>query len=293
MTRTMSMGLVALTMGSVLAGCGLGASPAPSHGGGTPRSASKKGSAVLDTKHTGKSSSMTKNAGGLKPLKTMGIKGHGHKTKPIPVDLAFLPPLKALKSFNPALKHYHMISTFIPGMGYHWAPMVPGVVLMTNSHADVTAVETSFPQKLGTTYSWLDPLTTVPNAGVAMTSEHLYFVTPASITPTMAAMVPSDLTSWAKFLAVNPRLSVYVKQPKMFHGYTVFAAPTGPSLKVLVSSKGMVSGFMVSEPAKWGWAKEYWGRKGKPTKSKLFGKAYHSVLWLAPMMPSKGSGKKP
>ncbi len=288
MTRTMSLGLAALTMGSVLAGCGLGASPAPSHGGGKPRSSAKKGPTVLDTKHPGKTS-LTKKAKSLKPFHTMGGKSHAHKPKPIPVNLAYLPPLKALKSFNPALTHYHQISTFIPGMGFHWASMVPGVVLMTNTHKDVTAVEAAFPQKLGM-FSWFDPPTTVPNAGVAMTSEHLYFTAPTSITPTMAAMVPSDLTSWAKFLAVNPRLSVYVKQPKMFHGFSVYAPPMGPSLKVLVSSKGTISGFMVSEPAKWGWSKEYWESKGKPSKSKLFGKAYHSVLWLTPI---KGLGKKP
>ncbi len=290
MIRTMSLGLTTLMFTAALAGCGLGASPpAPSHGGSKSRTSGNKVPTTLDTKHKGKTS-LTKKASGLKPLGTKGKKGHGHKSKPIPVNLAYLPPLKALKSFNPALKHYHRISTFIPGMGMHWASMVPGVVLMTNTHADVTAVEASFPQKLGTTYSWLDPLTTVPNAGVAMTSEHLYFTAPAGITPTMAAMVPSDLGSWAKFLAVNPRLSVYVKQPTMFHGLSIYAPPTGPSLKVLVSGTGSIAGFMVSEPAKWGWSKEYWEPKGKPTKSKLFGKAYHSVLWLTPM---KATGKKP
>jgi len=199
-----------------------------------------------------------------------------------PLSLTTLPPLTYEKQLNPWLKYTHEVSSFIPQMGYHWTAPVPGLVLMTNNSNQVVAVEATFPQKLGT-YPWYDPPTTEPNAGVAFNSEHLYFVPPTAITPTMAATLPTNLASWSAFETANPRLtSTYLKQTTTFHGDAVYAPKSGPAIKVLVAPSGKIGGFMVAEPAGWGWQPEYQQAKGKPVKSALFGKAYDSVLWLLP-----------
>ncbi|MCY0884573.1 MAG: hypothetical protein OWV35_01655 [Firmicutes bacterium] len=206
-----------------------------------------------------------------------------------PLSLATLPPFSYLKRFNPELHHVHEVSTFISGMGYHYATPCPGLTVMTNAQHQVTAVEAQFPQKLGS-HPWFDPPTTVPNGGVAFYSEHLYFLPPGQITPGMPSNLPTDLTSKAKFWAVNTRLTPYVKEPGMFRGYTVYAPPAGPGIKVLVSSKGDIGGFLVSEPASWGWHRYYVEPKGKPVSSKLFGRAYHVALWLIPSHTAPGGG---
>ena len=232
----------------------------PKSGGGTGGSA-KAGS-----------SKGKKDSKGMKKSHT-AVKG---------LPLTTLPPMSYEKKLNPWLKHTHEVSSFIPGMGYHWAAPVPGLVLMTNNRDQVTAVEADFPQKLGT-YPWYDPPDTMPNGGVAYNSEHLYFVPPASITPTMSATLPTNLTSWTSFEAANPRLtSTYAKTSATYMGDAVYAPTSGPAIKVLVASSGKIDGFMVSEPAKWGWRPVYAEAKGKPVASKQYGKAYQSVLWLMP-----------
>jgi hypothetical protein len=191
--------------------------------------------------------------------------------------------MTAIGPFNPHLKDYHEVSTFIPDMGYHWTTQVPGLVFMTNQHNQITAVESIFPQNLGT-YSWYDPPTppTVLNASLAFYSEHLYFVPPTSITPSMSPTYPTALASWTAFVANNPRLKVYVKEPGSFHGYTVYGPPNGPGIDVLVSPSGPVSGFFVAEPASWGFNPVYVTNKGKPFATKIFSKAYYSVFMLEP-----------
>lgn len=209
-----------------------------------------------------------------------------------PLSLATLPPFSYLKRFNPVLHHVHEVSTFIPGMGYHYAPPCPGLAVMTNAQHQVTAVEAQFPQKLGS-HPWFDPPTTVPNGGVAFYSEHLYFLPPSQITMSMPSNLPTDLTTKAKFWAVNTRLTAYVKEPGTFRGFAVYAPPAGPGIKVLVGSKGDIGGFLVSEPATWGWHRYYVEPKGKPASSKLFGHAYHVALLLIPphATAAGGSGK--
>ena len=198
------------------------------------------------------------------------------------LSLTTLPPLTYEKTLNRWLKHTHEISSFIPGMGYHWAAPFPSLVLMVNNVDQVTAVEAAFPQKLGT-YPWYDPPDTAPNGGVAFNSEHLYFVPPASITPTMSARLPTSLGSWASFEMANPRLtSTYAKSPTPYLGDAVYAPKSGPAIKVLVASSGKIAGFMVSEPASWGWHPGYAEAKGKPVKSAQYGTAYDSVVWLLP-----------
>jgi hypothetical protein len=146
---------------------------------------------------------------------------------------------------------------------------------------------------------------------VAFNSEHLYFVPPAEITPGMSPNLPTDLTSWTRFVSVNSRLSAYVQLPMRYKGLTVYGPPSGPGILVLVSptptsgaagtttgtgtatgtttskgaavpSGGQVTGFAVEEPASWGWFPWYAQPKGKPTPSKLYGRAYWSVLFLTP-----------
>lgn len=274
----------------LLVGCGWMAAPKP-----TPSPAPKLSGHAITTKKA--------KAGGPS---NKGKQLSGTHSSVTPMNLATLPPLSYLKKFNPGLKHLHRLSGFIPNMGYHWATPFPGIVLMTNKYKQVTAVETSFPQKLGT-FPWYDPPTTVPNAGVAINSEHLYFVPPTMITSTMSRTAKTDLTSWARFVQTNPRLKVYVKKPTMFDGMAVYGAPSGPSLEVLVSpdtstggssqktgttgktkvttttgGTGTIAGFIAQEPAKWGWHRGYFQPKGKPVPSKLYGKAYYSVVLLIP-----------
>lgn len=227
---------------------------------------------------TGGSSAKAGSSKGKKGSR--GMKASPSAVKALP--LTTLPPMSYETKLNPWLKHTHEVSSFIPGMGYHWAAPVPGLVLMANNLDQVTAVEAEFPQKLGT-YPWYDPPDTAPNGGVAFNSEHLYFVPPASITATMSATLPTNLTSWASFEAANPRLaSTYAKTSTPYMGDAVYAPKSGPAIKILVASSGKIAGFMVSEPAKWGWRPVYAEAKGKPVASKQYGKAYHSVLWLLP-----------
>ncbi|PSR19976.1 MAG: hypothetical protein C7B45_17255 [Sulfobacillus acidophilus] len=204
-----------------------------------------------------------------------------------PITLGTLPTMAAVRPFNPHLMDYHEVSTFIPDMGYHWTTQVPGMVFMTNQHNQITAVESMFPQNLGT-YSWYDPPTppSVLNASLAFYSEHLYFVPPSTITPSMSPTQPTALSSWATFVANNPRLKVYVKEPGTFHGYTVYGPPNGPGIDVLVSPTGLVSGFFVAEPASWGYNPVYVTNHGKPFTTKIFTKAYYSVFMLEPAQAS-------
>lgn len=196
------------------------------------------------------------------------------------ISLTTLPTMTAIMPFN-HMKAYHEVSTFVNDMGYHWQTQVPGVVFMTNQHNQITAVETIFPQNLGE-FSWYDPATpaTVPNASLAFYSEHLYFVPPSSITPSMSATMPTALASWTAFVTNNPRLKAYVKEPTTFRGYTVYGPPNGPGIDVLVSSSGLVSGFCVAEPASWGDSPLY--VKAKASLSKVYSRSFYSVFMLEP-----------
>jgi hypothetical protein len=200
---------------------------------------------------------------------------------PPPADLRRLPPWAYLRRINPGLAYAHRVSTFIPGMGYHWVTPAPGLAVMTNRHNQVTAVEATFAQDLGQ-FSWWDPPTRVPNAGVAFNSEHLYFVPPAQITASMPADLPAALISRARFWNVNPRLKAYVRDGRM-DGLTVYAPPPGaPGIRVLVNGKDEVAGFVVPEPARWGWQPYYLQAKGHPAPSRLYGRAYWSAIFLLP-----------
>lgn len=269
-----AIGILSATL--LLAGCGPTAAPS------------------RNVKHAGKTAVKTVKRG-AKTVKhgTAAVTRHngawiGATSKVKPISLSSLPPMTYIKKLDPWTKGAHQVSRFIVGMGYHWATTYPGLVLMTNKAGLVTGVETTFPQKLGS-FPWYDPPTTVPNAGVAYYSEHLYFINPASITPTMTTSV-SDLTSWTLFKSVNTRLSSYVADGH-FHGFTMYGPPHGPGIKVLTNSREAIAGFVVSEPASWGHQPHYYPGKGHPITSKVYGKAYFSVLLLQPL--SGKAGKAP
>ncbi|NMP24529.1 hypothetical protein [Sulfobacillus harzensis] len=308
---TAALALVSLT--AALAACGTPA-PAPNNshnkgGTGTTHKSAQAG-AKKNTK-SGSGAKTGNSSGGNKGAASTG-KATGHKgttsgtsaaqnkkvsgtgaanatgtaigtaaTKPI--SLKTLPSITSLDPYNPHHAAYHEVSAFINEMGYHWATQVPGIVYMTNNHNQVTAVEAQFPQNHGT-FGWYDPPTppTILNASLAWHSEHLYFVAPNSITTGMSATLPSDLTSWNAFKAVNTRLNLYVKEPKTYHGYTVYAPPNGPGIKVLVSPSGPIAGFLVGEPAMWGWSPVYLQSNGKPVHSLAYGTAYQSAFMLGP-----------
>lgn len=219
-----------------------------------------------------------------KPQRMTGSASSTTTTKPI--SLTTLPKVTAVAPFNPDWKSYHEISSFINEMGYHWQTQVPGMVYMTNQDNQITGVETTFPQSLGD-FSWYDPPTppTILNASLAMYSEHLYFVPEVSITPSMSATMPDALNSWATFVANNPRLKVYVKEPRTYRGFTVYGPPNGPGIEVLVGKSGLISGFMVAEPATWGYSPLY--VKTAPFPPKVYSKSYFSVILLEP--PATGT----
>lgn len=271
-TKHFASVIVLSSFATLLAACGTG--PAPSH-----NASGSHAKAHGSTKGQKAGKQAGTKAGANKPAKSSGS-----STNAKPISLTTLPMVTAVAPFNPHLKDYHEVSAFINEMGYHWATQVPGMVYMTNQHNQITAVETTFPQNLGT-FSWYDPPTppTVLNASLAFYSEHLYFVPPTSITPSMSASEPTDLSSWTSFVTGNPRLKVYVKEPTTYHGYDVYGPPNGPGIKVLVNpSSGLVSGFLVAEPASWGWNPVYKKDHGKPFTSKVFSKAYYSVFMLEP-----------
>jgi hypothetical protein len=145
-----------------------------------------------------------------------------------------LPALASLRGANPSLRYDHRLSTFIPGMGYHLGPPGPGLVIMVNRQRQLTAVEASFPQRLGYR-PWFDPPTRVPNAGVAFYSQHIYLVPPRSITRAMSPNVASALGSWSQLVSVNPRLTGYTRLPVTYQGMAVYGPPRGPGIWVLVA----------------------------------------------------------
>lgn len=279
-------------------------------GGGSNKAALGGGMRTAGSKNTTGSAGTAKNGGGGSNkgalgggMKTAGSKnpagttrygrGAASKAAATPIPLTNLPALTAIEPFNRAYRSYHAVSSFINEMGFHWMTQVPGIVYMTNNHNQITGVEATFPQNHGN-YSWYDPATppTILNASLAFYSEHLYFVPPSSITPAMPATTTSDLTSWTSFLAVNNRLQAYVKEPATYKGYTVYGPPHGLGIKVLVSPAGLVSGFMVDEPASWGWSHVYAEPPARPVMSRNFGRAYLSVFMVEPATATTGTGSK-
>ncbi len=88
------------------------------------------------------------------------------------------PHYEVLAAANPALQHYARISERVAGMGYHYGPPGPGVVIVTEEDGRINAFELISPAEQGW-YAWFDqaegePIT-IEGAGTVYT-QHLYLV---------------------------------------------------------------------------------------------------------------------
>ncbi len=274
--------------------------------GSTPNNSHRAGgSGSMSTRRSSANRAGTKAAGGLgapintargganKARRTINSAANRRRTAGATktISLTTLPTMTQVTPFNPHMRAYHEVSSFVNEMGYHWVTPVPGIVFMTNQHNQITGVEATFPQNLGD-FSWYDPPTppSILNASLAFYSEHLYFVPETSITSSMSPTMTTSLTSWAQFMTTNTRLKTYVKEPFTFHGYTVYGPPNGPGILVLVSSSGVVSGFCVAEPATWGYSPLYASNNGRPYATKVYSQAYYSVFMLEPSTMAVSGG---
>ncbi len=91
------------------------------------------------------------------------------------------------------------------------------------------------------------------------------FVPPAQITPTMAANVPSDLSSFDQFKKVNgTHVIPYFQIKKFAPGTGSIWGPDGPALRIILSRHERVVGGIMAVPAKYGWNPWYDQAAGHP-----------------------------
>lgn len=193
-----------------------------------------------------------------------------------------LPRLAALMHWNPHLAHYQKISRWVAGMGIHWGHLGPSLVLMTNNRGQVVGVEQTFPSTLPY-QAWMDPKTTEYNAGRAIYSQHLMFVPPADVTPSMPANVPSDLASWDRFKAVNgSRVTPYSQLKPFRPGVGAIWGPDGPALRVILNRQERVVGAIMAVPARYGWNPWYDQPRGKPVHDPILGTVYTQTVYFVP-----------
>lgn len=99
--------------------------------------------------------------------------------RPILLDL----DLSTLTQANPALQQYVALSEYVPGMGIHYGPGGPSVILVTDENGAINAFELVSPQEQGW-FPWFDQPegqpTTIEGVGDAYT-QHLYVVNPEHI----------------------------------------------------------------------------------------------------------------
>jgi hypothetical protein len=103
------------------------------------------------------------------------VEGERPKLLPLTLD--------ALEAENPALAQYDRISDYVPGMGFHYAPLGPSVVLAVGHEGEITAFELISPAEQGW-FPWFDqpedsPME-IPGLGEVYT-QHLWVVDPASL----------------------------------------------------------------------------------------------------------------
>lgn len=193
-----------------------------------------------------------------------------------------LPSYRRVVALNPKLVGYKRISIWNKGMGYHLGHLAPSLVLMVNNQDQVTGMEQSFPSTLPY-QSWMDPKTQVYNAGVATYSQHLMFVPPSQITPTMPANLPSALRSFDAFKAVNGHKVVPYMRLKPFKpGVGSLWGPDGPALRILLSRKERVVGGVMGVPAKYGWHPWYDQPAGRPIHDPILGTIYTQTIYFVP-----------
>lgn len=193
-----------------------------------------------------------------------------------------LPSYSAVQKLNPDLKDYKKISGWVAGMGIHRGRLAPSLVLMTNNHHQVVGMEQTFPSTLPY-QSWMDPKTTAYNAGRALYSQHLMFVPPAQITPTMPGTLASALKSFDAFKTVNgPHVMPYFQIKKFKPGVGALWGPDGPALRILLSRHERVVGGVMAVPAKYGWNPWYDQKAGHPVHDPILGTVYTQTVYFVP-----------
>ena len=208
----------------------------------------------------------------------------GHRTgRPLsrPVSLAHLPLWSRLVPLNGYLVSYVRLTPWVANMGYHYGHKGPGLILMRSRTQEVVGVETGFPASKGWE-PWYDQSRGRP-AGVIY-SEHLYFVPPLEITPTMPANLTADLTRWSNFQAVNrTRTETYTAIGPDPSGRATMEGPKGFGIRVLVAKTGQVVGLLAAWPSSdpQGWRPWFDQPNGKPITDPLLGSVYTQHLWLA------------
>lgn len=193
-----------------------------------------------------------------------------------------LPTFSRLKAINPDLRSYRKISKWVTHMGIHVGRLAPSLVFMINNRGQVVGMEQPFPSTLPY-HAWMDPKTQVYNAGRAIYSQHLMFVPPSSITPTMKANLPSDLASFDQFKSVNGSKVIPYFQIKPFKpGVGSVWGPDGPALRILLNRQEQVVGGMMAVPAKYGWNPWYDQPAGHPKQDSILGSVYTETVYFVP-----------
>jgi hypothetical protein len=201
---------------------------------------------------------------------------------PNSVSLMALPSYGRVVAINPKLASYRRISIWDAGMGYHMGRLAPSLVLMINNRGQVTGMEQSFPSTLPY-QTWMDPKTTVFNAGVASWSQHLMFVAPSRITPSMPGNLPSDLASFDAFKAVNGgRVIPYMQLKPFRRGVGALWGPDGPALRILLDRSERVVGGVMAVPARLGWNPWYDQPFGHPLDDPILGSVYTQTVYFVP-----------
>jgi hypothetical protein len=205
------------------------------------------------------------------------VRGPSVATAAAPVPL---PTWRALWQRNDHLVLYAQRTPWVAGMGVHWGPGGPGLVLMQNGNRAVTAVETTFPAKEGW-QPWYDQPDGRPAGSVY--TEHLYFIAPASITTTMAPTKASDLSTWAAFGAVNTAKTAHDRAlgPDPSGRATQYGPPSF-GIRVLVDRADRVVGLVGLWTAhdRQAWHPWFDQARDRPIEDPLLGSVYSQHLWL-------------
>ena len=195
-------------------------------------------------------------------------------------DLAGLPSWASLVHLNGYLVSYSRLTPWVANMGVHWGHRGPGLVLMQNRDHQVTATETAFPAGAGW-HPWYDQPQGRPAGPIY--SEHLYFVAPTAITPTMSPTLTSDVASWQAFGRVNgAKMAQYRVVGPDPTGRATQYGPSSSGIRVLVDGQGHVVGLVGAWPSSspQGWRPWFDQPQGRPIQDPVLGSVYTQHLWL-------------
>jgi hypothetical protein len=193
-----------------------------------------------------------------------------------------LPAYSTVQHLNPDVGDYKKLSNWTGKMGIHEGRLAPSLVLMINNHEQVVGMEQTFPTTLPY-QSWMDPKTAEYNSGRATYSQHLMFVPPAEITPTMSASLPSDLSSFDNFKKVNgAKVIPYFQIKKFILGVGAIWGPDGPALRIILSKHEQVVGGIMAVPSKYGWNPWHDQKAGEPVDDSILGHVYTQTIYFVP-----------